>query len=110
MNMSLKTNRRDQVINTIQSMLLSDDFNIDRIKSEILLLLNDEEFFDLMRYRLTSDKQKVQINSLTIITFMILANKYNVHSSQNKEAFEICEHLIKENKINTDLESVLSRI
>ncbi len=108
--MSLKTNRRDQVINTIQTNLLSNDFNIDTIKAEVLLLISDEEFFELMRYRLTSENQQVRLNSLRIITFMILSNKYNPHSSQNREAFDVCNYLIAEYKINTDLEEVLSRL
>ncbi len=108
--MSLKTNRRDQLINTIQTTLLKDNFKVDSIKAEILLLLNDDEFFDLMRYRLSSENKNVQINSLTIITFMILTNKYNPNSSQNKDAFETCKYLIEENKIDTDLDTVLSKI
>ncbi len=108
--MSLKTNRRDQLINTIQTSLLRDDFKMDTVKAEVLLLISDDEFFELMRYRLQSDKQNVRINSLRVITFMILSNKYNPTSSQNKEAFDVCNFLIDEYNIDTNLDEVLSRI
>ncbi len=108
--MALKTNRKQELYKSIQTYLLDPDFNLEKVRAELMLVLNDEEFFELMCYRLESANQIVQKNALTIITFIILVDKINVETFQNQEAFELCESLINKYQIKISLEEIKNKL
>lgn len=108
--MGLKSNRREEVFSTVQKSLLGPDFKISDIRSELMLLLNDEGFFEQMQSCLINGNDVLKLNALRVIVFMIITNKINVHSPENAEAIDLCKILMSENNITVDLETVLEKI
>ncbi len=108
--MALKTNRKQELYKVVQTYLLDPNFSLEKVRAELMLLLNDEEFFELMRYRLESTNIVVQTNALAVLTFLILTDKLNVNTLQNREAFEICECLIEQYQIKTDVETIKNKL
>ncbi len=108
--MALKTNRKQELYKSIQTHLLDPNFSIEKVRAELMLVLNDEDFFELMCYRMESQNQEVKINALAIVTFIILVDKLNVETFQNKEAFELCEHLIDKYNIKTSIENIKAKL
>ncbi len=108
--MGLKSNRREEVFSKVHNALAAPGFTISEIRPELMLLLNDEGFFEQMQSCLINGNDVLKLNALRVIVFMILTNKMDIQSPENNEALEMCKMLMEQNNITVDLETVLEKI
>ncbi len=108
--MGLKSSRREEVFSKVHKTLSLPDFKISDIRPELMLLLDDEGFFEQMSSCLMHGNDVLKLNALRVIVFMIITNKIDVQSPENSEAIDVCKMLMQENNITADLATVLERI